>query len=138
MDHTLFRQLQVGASVIYWAPVLLWLAYKFTIQNSITWWHIRVQLKWLPLIQECTNFRYQVVRLTEYCMVVSSICGYSTQYGSCFMSPLYCLEFWGLSYIFKKIYGHLHCQYIHCNIVINSINQVYWKMFTVFRSKKAG
>jgi len=84
------------------SPSCLMIVYKFTIQNSITWWHIRVQLKWLPLIWECTNFRYQVVQLTKYFMVVSSICGYSTQYGSCFMSPLYCLEFWGPSYIFKK------------------------------------
>ena len=52
------------------------------------------------LFQGCTNPEHKVVRATEFCAVASDICWPSVW--TSFMSPAWCLEFWGSTWIFGK------------------------------------
>ena len=53
-----------------------------------------------PLIQVCTNPGLQVAMATKFCRWRPLFSG--SQYGLCFKSPFWHLEFWGGSYIFPK------------------------------------
>jgi hypothetical protein len=53
-----------------------------------------------PVIQGCINPGLQVVMVTKFCRWLPIFSG--PQYGPCFKSPSWRLEFWGGSYIFAK------------------------------------